>query len=449
MILWTMMLINFKPTKKQHEVFKYFEDENTTEVLMRGSVGSAKSYLIAAIIVMQCLKHPGIRIGLAREHLTVLKKTTLTSVFEIFSDWGLGVNHYTYNSQAGEIKFTNGSAIILVELCMNPSDPQYTRLGGLLLTFGVIDEAGEIDEKGKEIFQSRLGRWQNDKFGVKPFLLMTANPSKNFLYRDFYLAKKEGRIPEHRKFVQALPSDNPYLPKSYIENLSRTMSLSERRRLIGGEWEVQDEADALFTQRNLDNMFDLSIQYEGDRTRRISADIAFTSDRCVFVVWEGPRVIDIVIRDNNNGTVVSTLTQLATDHRVRPDNVAYDADGVGLYLREYFPSAREIHNGAKPLKNTGYNNLKTELFFRLSEMAETGELKIVPHDQRNAITEELSVIKHKPRQSMNNSIELISKIEMKRILGRSPDIADALAYGMIFHLQSAPMEADDFVFIDF
>lgn len=441
------MRIEFKPSPKQHLMFKLFDDATSTEILFGGSVGSAKSYGICALIILKCLQHPGIRVGLAREHLTVLKKTTMTSFFEVIQNWGLEHDtHYRYNSQSGEVNFTNGSVVQLVELAFNPSDPQYTRLGGALFTFGVIDEAGETDEKGKEIFQTRIGRWKNSELGIKPVLLMTCNPARNFLYRDFYIPFKENRLPDYRKFVQALPEDNPYLSPGYIENLSRTLSLNERRRLLGGEWEVQDDTDALFTQDDINSLFDLSVQFSGDKTPRISADIAFTSDRCVFIVWEGLRVLKIVIK-NDSGTVIDTLKNLAQQYRVRPDNISFDSDGVGLYLREHFPSAKEIHNGAKPKKNDGYKNLKTELFFRLSEVSKSGDLKLIDQSFRKEVEEELSCIRHKPRHTMN-SIELISKADMKRVLGKSPDIADALAYGMIFHLTSHTMSSDDIIFLD-
>jgi len=442
-------MIDFRPSPKQHLVFKYFEDADTTELLYGGGVASGKTYLLAALIVMQCLKHPGIRIGLAREHLSILKKNTFPSVFEVLNDWGLTSEHYGYNSQSGLMTFHNGSEIILVELSFNPSDPSFTRLGGLQLTMGVIDEASEVEEKGKEMFQSRIGRWKNKQFNIKPFLLMTCNPAKNFLYREFYLKHRDNDLPAHRKFIQALPSDNPFLPPGYIENLTRTMSLTERRRLINGEWEVTDEADALFTQADLDSIWDYSVEFTTDRTRRISADIAFTSDRCVFVVWEGPRVIKVAIKQNDSRTTIDTLKHLAIDYRVRGDNIAFDSDGVGLYLREHFPLAREIHNGGKPINNDGYKNLKTELFFRLSQLAKDGELKVMDQQYRNEIEEELSIIKHRPRESMTSNIELISKSDMKKTLGRSPDIADALAYGCIFLLRQVTMSASDIVFVDF
>jgi hypothetical protein len=443
------MQINFKPTQKQNNVFDYFNDDITTEVAYGGSLASGKTYLIASLLVMKCLQHPGIRIGLAREHLTILKKTTLTSIFEVISDWKLTKDHYNYNSSSGEIKFFNNSVIVLIELAYNPSDPLYTRLGGLLLTFGCIDEGGETDQKGKEIFQSRLGRWRNDKLGVKAFLLITCNPSKNWIYRDFYQCAKDGNLPGHRQFIQALPEDNPYLPIGYIENLSKTLTLNERRRLLLGEWEVGDEEESLFKSNDINYLFDRSISLDEDMTMRMSCDIAFTSDKCIFVIWKGLTVVKIVEKNKSEDkTTVDTIKDLARTWGIRADNISFDADGVGKYIREYLPSAKEIHNGGKAIKNDGYINLKTELYFKLSEIVGAGTMKIEDISYRNEIIEELSVIKHKSRHSMNK-LELISKSDMKKVLGHSPDIADALAYGMIFLLKNSIMSSDDFVFINF
>jgi hypothetical protein len=187
-----------------------------------------------------------------------------------------------------------------------------------------------------------------------------------------------------------------------------------------------------------------------DKQMRLSCDIAFTSDECVFIVWEGKEVKKIIKKDKmDKMNVVDTIKKVCNDFKIRFDMISFDADGVGLYLREYFPSAKEIHNGGRAIKDTGYKNLKTELYFKLSEFSKTGILKIKDETYKSEIYDQLSVIKHKPRQSMEKGIELISKSDMVSVLGHSPDIADALAYGMIFHLKNTTMSADDFVFINF
>lgn len=442
------MTINFKPSKKQASVFKLFDDPHTTEIVYGGAVASGKSYVLASLLIMKCLQHPGIRVGLARNTLVNLKKTTVVSMLEVIRDWGLEHDkHVKVNLHEGYIRFFNGSEIVLVELTYLPRDPDYTRLGGLLLTFGAIDEAAEVDEVGKSIFQTRLGRWQNDQTGIKPVLIMTCNPRKaSFLYRDYYKPYKEGRLGGHQSFIQALPEDNPYLPTGYIENLRSTLSLTEQRRLIHGEWELEDDANALFSSTAVELMWDSSIMPDVGKTRYISADIAFTSDRCVMIVWEGTSIVDIVVPEQNEQTVVDTIKALAFKWEVRADRISYDADGVGKYLKQHFPSAHEIHNGGKPRQESGYANLKAELYFKLAELIEAGKVKVLTPAYRGEIEEELSCIKHKPRETMTSKIELVSKQEMKRLLGRSPDFADAMAYGMIWHLSGSPLKMDDIVF---
>lgn len=197
------IVIDFKPSLKQKEMFDAFNDNITTEVVFGGAILTGKSYAAASLLVMKCLQHEGIRVGVARNSITNLKKTTVVTIIKLLDDWGLIQDeHYQYNSQAGIIKFYNGSEIILSELQFLPSDTNFTRLGGLELTFAVIDEAGEVDDVAKRIYQSRLGRWRNDKYNLKPFLLMTANPSKNFLYRDFIYHTRKVKLNHIRNLFQ-------------------------------------------------------------------------------------------------------------------------------------------------------------------------------------------------------------------------------------------------------
>ncbi len=391
--------------------------------------------MLSAIVTVNCLQHAGIRVGLARNELTTLKKTTVVTFLELFSDWGMKPGeHYNYNSVGGTITFFNGSEIIFQELRYLPSDPNYTRLGGLLLTFAVIDEAGECDERGKEIFQTRCGRWKNDKFGVKPMLVMTCNPSHNFLYNDFYLAKKEGTIAEHRAFVNATVYDNPYIPQQYIDNLKRTLSYNEIQRLLNGDWEYDGDPNNLLQIDEIKLMYDTTIIHPTkDKTKYISADIAFSSDNCVLMVWEGYHIIEIVSLEQGVN-VEEGIKELATKHNVNVNKIAYDSDGVGKYLMQYLKNAKPIINNGKPYKGENYKNLKTQLYFKLCELIREGKIKILDSKFRREIEEELISIKHKPKDTSDGKIEMNSKAEVKRIIGRSPDYSDAMAYRMLFEL---------------
>ena len=427
------MEINFTPTIKQDKVFELFEDEDTTEILFGGGVGAAKTYLMSSLITIKCLQYEGIRVGLCRNELTTLKKTTVvTLISEVFPNFGLVRDeHYNYNQIEGKIKFYNGSEIVFQELRHIPSDPNYTRLGGLLLTFAVIDEAGETEAKGKEILQSRIGRWRNETYKIKPLLVMTCNPSRNFLYEDFYMANKEGTLPYYRKFVNATGLDNPYLSESYIENLKRTLTTSEVNRLLLGNWESQDSPDNLVSSDDILEMYDHSININNDDTRYISADIAFKQDGCVLFVWEGNDVIEI-IKVGKEEVVLDKIREVARDYDVQTRYISYDSDGVGQFIRQYLRSAKAIINNGKVLKGENYVNLKAQLYYKLGELIRDGKIKIKTNRYKKELEGELLSIKRKVRDTSQSKMEINSKAEQKKILGHSPDYADAMAYKMIF-----------------
>ena len=427
------MEINFTPTIKQDKVFELFEDEDTTEILFGGGVGAAKTYLMSSLITIKCLQYEGIRVGLCRNELTTLKKTTVvTLISEVFPNFGLVRDeHYNYNQIEGKITFYNGSEIVFQELRHIPSDPNYTRLGGLLLTFAVIDEAGETEAKGKEILQSRIGRWRNETYKIKPLLVMTCNPSRNFLYEDFYMANKEGTLPYYRKFVNATGLDNPYLSESYIENLKRTLTTSEVNRLLLGNWESQDSPDNLVSSDDILEMYDHSINFNNDDTRYISADIAFKQDGCVLFVWEGNDVIDI-IKVGKEEVVLDKIREVARDYDVQTRYISYDSDGVGQFIRQYLRSAKAIINNGKVLKGENYVNLKAQLYYKLGELIRDGKIKIKTNRYKKELEGELLSIKRKVRDTSQSKMEINSKAEQKKILGHSPDYADAMAYKMIF-----------------
>lgn len=427
----TELEINFQPTLKQDLIFDYFNDEETTEIVWGGAAGGGKSYGLCALIILKSLEYPGIRIGLARNELSTLKKTTMSSFFEVASDWGLVVGeHFTYNSTAGIVRFYNGSEIILAELTSKPSDPEFTRLGGLLLTFGVIDEVNEIEQKGFDMFTTRFGRWRNDEFGIKPICISTCNPSKNWVYREFYKPDADGTLKPWRRFIKALVTDNPHISESYIQMLRRK-PYAERERLLMGNWDYDSNPNDLMTQEDILNIWD-GVRVE-DGKKFITADIAFTSDKMVVMLWDELTIIDIIV--NPPGNIEDVIQELAKTHNVPQYNIAFDSDGVGKFLEKRLRNSKPIVNNARALKDENYKNLKTQLYFKLAELINSNRVKCKVESYKNEIIEELQVVRHKPTNTVGK-LEMVDKGEVKKILGRSPDFSDAMAYRMWFEYKT-------------
>lgn len=422
------MTVDITPTLKQHELFERFNDTTTTEILFGGSAGGGKSYGLCLLMILKCLEFPGIRVGLARNQLTILKKTTLVSFQEVVDSLNIK-SLIKINQMDGIVKFTNGSEIIFIELSARPGDPLYTRLGGQLLTWAGIDELAETDEKGYNILKSRVGRWRNQETGIKPLIVSTTNPAKNWVQRYFYQPWADSKLKPHQTFIPSLVTDNPHLPAAYIQSLE-TLPFRERERLLRGNWNYeQTEADLIsFEQANL--CFNTAAKIEEGATRWISADIAYQSDKCVVILW-ADLIVERVIVVGKDEVVEDVIIELARELKIPMQRVTYDADGVGLHLKQKLRGAQPINNGGRPLKGEGYFHLKDQLLYKLAEQINLGQVTIRDSRWQTEIVEELQILRHYPHAG--TKLRTLPKEQVKRILGHSPDFVDALAYRM-YHL---------------
>lgn len=420
----------FKPSSKQWEFITDFDNPELREILYGGSAGGGKSYVLWSLILIKIHQYEGIKIGLARNTLADIKRNTIATFWEVVNDWGVDKKTFKYNPIDGKIKFNNGSEIIFYELRYLPSDPNYDRFGGALLTFGCIEEAAGVELKGKNVFKSRLGRWKNEEFGINGKLLMTCNPGINFLYNDFYQPWKRGELEPFRKYIPAKLSDNPFLGEDYRKNLE-SLDLASRARLLEGEWDFDGDKSRLLNYEEVLRLYDTRNQPEGDYY--ISADIAFSSDRCILILWKGLEVVKIINYQGDEPD--KEIIRLSNDHNVAPRNIVFDADGVGGYLKGKLRQAYDFKNNGKPLNDENYDHIKSQVYFKLAEKIKNEEVKIWDNTLREELIQEVYEIKSQPLETIDGKMKLIRKKDVVSAIGRSPDISDALAYRMVFEIK--------------
>lgn len=430
--------------KKQLEVAKLWNDKTTIDIAYGGSKGSGKSFLGCSLTCGDALIYPETHYFIARKKLTDLRKFTIPSIHEVLGLWGITPNYYKYNGQDNFFEFYNGSKIFMIDAKYLPSDPKYTRFGSMQMTRGWIEEAGEFEEECKNNLQASIGRWKNEKYDLTPKLLQTCNPAKNYLYRDYYKLNKENKLPDYRKFIQALPSDNKMLPKEYIENLLKILSPNEIERLVKGNWEFDDNPYALFDYKDILDVFTNSF-IRSDGNKYLTADIAYEgSDLFVIGIWNGLVLEKIVAIDKIDETLVSKkIHELRIENHVPLSNVIYDADGLKRFVREssksgYLYGANEFHNNGRPIKVEGklenFFNLKAQCYYELAELVKSSKIHISCKEYRKQIIEELEQICKLPLAD-DGKIRLEKKDDMKERLGRSPDFADMLMMRMWFELK--------------
>ena len=405
-------------------------DNDCRQLLYGGAASSGKSFLGCDWQIKRRLKYPGTRGLIGRSELKKLRLSTMATFFELCSMYGLNPDkHWTYNGQDHVVKFYNGSQIILMDLADLPSDPEFQRFGSIELTDAFVDEAGEVSQKCIDILSSRL-RYKliNDK----PKLLMTCNPHKGWLYNEFFDAQRNGTIRKDRRFIQALPTDNPHVSEVYLESL-QMLPIIDRKRLLEGDWDYDETKDRIYEYDDLLRCFRLPNNDKSNNDKFITADIArMGNDRTVIVLWNGLHAEKfIVLKHKPINEVVDTIRQLSESNGVRLSNVLCDEDGIGGGVVD-FMKCKGFLNGSKAVRDN-YMNLKADCYFKLGELITTNSITF-ESTHKDTIIKELEMIRREKIDS-DGKLRVTNKETLQKKYGISPDFADAIMMRAFYELK--------------
>lgn len=425
-----------KLSVKQTIAIDFLEDTDTNVILYGGGAGGGKSMLGAYWVLKQCLKYPNTRYVIGRSRLKNLKETTLRSLFEVCSMQGLTANvDFTYNETKSLITIhQTKSEILLKDLFHYPSDPNFDSLGSMEITGAFIDEATEITTTAYNVIQSRM-RYNLDKHGLTPKLLMTCNPSKGWIYSEFYKKFKDGTLDDNKQFVQSLVTDNPNISKHYINQL-RQLDVLSQKRLLFGDWEYSDDDTQLFSIDALNDMFTNEF-VSGVGQKYISVDVArYGRDQSVVCLWHDWRCEEIKTFDKNSiDELANIVDQLAKKHNVQRSNIVADSDGVGGGFVDMLKGCKSFVNNSKALDNENFRNLKTQCYYKFAQRVMNGQIFINTNngELKNKIIMEFEMVKQHDIDK-DNKLSITPKDKIKSLLGRSPDLSDALIMRYYFEL---------------
>lgn len=433
------MTIDINLLPKQAEAFKILRDDKVNTLVFGGSAGGSKTFLGCIWVIFMCLQYPGTRWLVGRTKLSELRQTTLKSLFEVLGMMKLenAGKHYTYNGQLNQFTFFNGSEIILKDLYTYSSDPDHQNLQGLEITGAFVDEASQITEQVYNILKSRI-RYKLSEYNLKPKLLLTCNPSQNWLYNNFYKPYKDGTLEDNVRFLPSFATDNKHLDPSYIKSLEELLE-PQKQRLLYGNWDYDDSIDIMFMIRDIMSCFNNPLE---KGKKYISIDIAGdgNGDDSVIIVWEGLNIIDLQIHKNKTIPDLRDITNnIKQEHNIPNRNVVSDNDGIGMGLGQMITGSYKFHANSKPIgnKDINYNNLKSQCYFKLSQLVKDGNINFgkQPNHIKERIQKELSA--HKIYEIDKDGYnKVLPKEKVKKNLGgKSPDIADAIMMRMVYELK--------------
>ena len=434
-------------SEKQKEALLILRDNTTAELVFGGGGGGGKSRLGCMHCIDLCVGYDGIRIGIGREELVALKKTTLLTLFDQMQLDGLKDGYdYVYNQQNNTMTFPQtGSIIFFIELKEYPSDPNFDRLGSYELTFAFIDEAQQVTQKAKDVLTSRI-RYKLEVNNLIAKTLMTCNPSKNFLYTEYYLPFRRGTLESRKKFLQALVTDNPFIGDTYIENL-RNKPKEMRERLLFGNWEYDDDPTKLIDFEAIQDIWTNIVPTSIEKY--IVADIArMGNDKTVISYWEGMACKRIAMytklptvpnpADPTMQNTAGIIKEWREQYAVPISRIIVDEDGVGGGVKDYL-GCKGFVNNSSPKRGENYQNLKSQCYFLLAKKINAREIRIDTQNEKikEMITEELEQVKQH-NMDKDSRLAIMPKDKVKEHLGRSPDFSDTLMMRMEFFYAPTP-----------
>jgi len=425
-----MSLKKLKPTQKQF--FKTALSKKHTEILYAGTAGTGKTYATALFVLMVCNDYKKSRVGVFRKNLTTARKTVWHTYIKAAEE--LGVKYTPVKGNEPKITLSSGSTIEFFELDQS-KDPDFNKVKGLELSFAHIDEANEVEEKGKNILLTRIGRWNSN--GVPAWILMTCNPAQGWVRDNFREPANAGTLDSRKAFIQ---SDARELPEKYAEIL-KSLPEAEYQRFVLNNWDYSDDPNQLIKYEHIKRNL-----HEGDITRATSLGIDVAregNDQTVFAFSSDTGIEYIETFDQQDTITTAKLVEERLEmYTIGYQDTSVDVIGVGGgvvdYLHDKGLYVNAYNSGLRPTKELEtmfFKNLRAESYWDLRINLENDTIKIL--DNKELIKELLS-IKYFVKEK---HIQIEAKEQIKKRIGRSPDLADAVVISQ--YRDSEVIELDD------
>jgi hypothetical protein len=394
------MKINVRLLPFQHQALTAKE----RTVCLTCGVGSGKTATVALIAIINMIQ--GKRVLVIEPTYAQIKDPFFREVEKQMVRYGLmpeGVRIWNLNSK--NMKFLSG------EILARSAEGGKSAFAGLdgIDTF-IIDEAAEIDDF--EIFTEGVNRQRKTKFpdekktyvvgigtGEHWFKDIAHRPNTlllNATYNDNWFLN-EADVRDYEEMY----GENSIFPKSYIDMHAKGLF-------------VDGNSDSLFTGIALADAAKPGIKTAG-------YDVAYSGkgDLSVIAVMNG-NILERIYTRQTVGDEQIKQFQNYVDAIDRPDYWNYDATGNGIILK------------GNPINFAGsggtFANMRTKIYFDLKRMLKEGIHipEAVKNEHWKTIKQELDATCLRMDKELKKPA-LIEKQDIRKIIKRSPDRADALA----------------------
>ena len=393
-------------------------------LLFGGAMGGGKSWFLCAEAIKQAMKYNGNRLVIVRKELSVLRRTTLVTFLSICTKEILkGFNQTTL-----EVTFVNGSILTFLDANIS-KDPLLQKIKGLEIGWFGIDEANEVSIDVYSLLKTRL-RWilpnkQKPQYEGR----LTSNPEACWLIPTFIQSINKDEV-----YIQSLTTDNYDEQSEYVITLKEAFKDNPNllKKYLYADWSLADTINQLIPSEAI--LKSTEIVNNNFTGVSLGVDVArYGDDRTVFIILKGGNIELIESYSQTAITEVITRTiQLINDYQIDPNYVGIDSVGVGAgvvdSLKQQGYNVVELQGGAKPEETDIEEafkpfNLRSQMYYELRKDLINGEIGNLTNE---SLRLELQAIKYEIYA--DRTVKVVSKEAIKKLLGKSPDFADALVY---------------------
>ena len=301
-------MIEFSPTltEKQTQAWDHLENPEVDELMYGGAKYGGKSWFLCAWVYhFACefakrhkipqSEHP-LPIGfLGRKIAKHFSDTTLQTWFKTIPPGG-----YTTKGKPVEIIIDKRVSVLTGGL---DNRETVNKFNSAEFAFFAIDQAEETTRDDIALLRlATFGRLVVNGKAINGKGLFTANPAACWLKDEFITAPTK-----KRRFVPALPTDNPYCTQRYIDNLRD--SLKHRPKLLAayefGDWDVLEGVDQVIQSAWVRAAAERTIYWPYEK-RLLTCDCArFGDDETVIYYLVNTEIEDTVILAQSPTTQIS------------------------------------------------------------------------------------------------------------------------------------------------
>lgn len=316
------------------------------------------------------------------------------------------------------------------------------------ITFDELDTMKDFFIGWQEIFRPAL----IDTAGTADFIgtPKKENPNLRRLEKEF-----EERGEDFAKF-HFTTADNPNIPNLELELQKAKEELDSNTYKQEILAEYLDDSGALFKYTALIDMFSNTLSKKNEKY--MTVDVADDgSDKTIFAFWHDLELYRIEMEDQSTTeSIVNHIREYASQERIPYSQICVDAIGVGagvasssflsgvIGYKSSFSAFRidrdvvklpNVHYTKEAPRYTEYKNLRSQCVFTLADLVNNHKIAVKTEDVkiREKIIEELS---HYQDASVGDGKRMATqKDDIKELIGRSPDLSDALIMRMYFQLR--------------